>query len=309
MKEENNNNNVIIEINNTSNNKSNNISIKNKNHFENNKNNINNNVIDGNNNNIFFINDYNDCILVNLDNNKEYSTPEIENINLKKSQISSSRSKSKSKEKYKNPIKNKNYNNLLIQINDNANSANNNENDIIDDEEDEKMNDIKNFEANGKISKSYMTTEVDKDEKEQRKYKIFYKIFKNMKMPINSLEKNSLDGTIEEIISRQFLKIHNNYNERNKKRLDKAYNMFQKEKSQNNGMINFSMYNNENDYNHIRSNYNSNDKKNGIYKKKISNSTSKPKVNYSNIVNKERSDINYKLKKEKKKEKLRDFTE
>ena len=200
-----------------------------------------------------------------------------------------------------------NYYNLLIKINDNAKRDNNNENDIIDDEEDEKMNDIKNFEANGKISKSYMTTEVDKDEKEQRKYKIFYKIFKNMKMPINSLEKNSLDGTIEEIISRQFLKIHNNYNERNKKRLDKAYNMFQKEKSQNNRMTNFSMYNKENDYNLIRSNYNSNGKKNGIYKKKISNSTSKPKVNYFNIVNKEQIDNNNKIKKVKKKEKLRDF--
>ena len=67
------------------------------------------------------------------------------------------------------------------------------------------------------------------------------------------------------------------------------------------------MYNIENNNNNIRRNYNINDKKNGIYKKKISNSTNKPKVNYFNIVNKGQIDNNNKIKKEKKKEKLRDF--
>ncbi len=115
-----------------------------------------------------------------------------------------------------------------------------------EDEKDDKMNNFRNLEIKKRMFRSVKSTEEDKLEKERRKYKIYYKIMKKMKMPYFLSEKNSWDGTIDEIISRQLIKIHNNDNEINKKKIDKAYNIVQNGKSQKikNRLTHYNIYRN-----------------------------------------------------------------
>ena len=79
--------------------KMNNNSIKNINDNEsNNKNNdTNSNEFDGSSKKSFFINDYNNCILINIDNNREYNDSDIQKIEMKKSYISTSKTEVKNK--------------------------------------------------------------------------------------------------------------------------------------------------------------------------------------------------------------------
>ena len=75
-------------------------------------------------------------------------------------------------------------------------------------------------------------TEEDKIDQDKKKYKIYYKIIKNIYKSYRNLEKNSFDGSIDEIILRELIKIHNKDNDKNREKIDKAYNIFQNEKSQ-----------------------------------------------------------------------------
>ena len=68
----------------------------------------------------FFINDYNNCILLNIDNNREYNDSDFQKIEMKKSNISTRKTEIKDK----NEMKEK----LLIQINDDGNKDLQNEN-------------------------------------------------------------------------------------------------------------------------------------------------------------------------------------
>ena len=84
-----------------------------------------------------------------------------------------------------------------------------------------------------------------KDSKSSRQdknsHKINYKIIQNNK-PFPAIEKTSFDGSVDEIISNHLIKIHNNNDEINKQRIDKAYNKAQLRKSQNADNININNY-------------------------------------------------------------------
>ena len=99
------------------------------------------------------------------------------------------------------------------------------------------------------------------------KYTIIPNNNKNNNKPITAAEKTSFDGSVDEIISNQLIKIHNNNNEINKQRIDKVYNNVQLRKSQN--LNNNIHYNNfdiiENDINN-----NSNEKDSKMIKSKRS---------------------------------------
>ena len=156
-----------------------------------------------------------------------------------------------------------------------------------EDEKDEKMNIFKNFETKTKISKQAQSTEEDKLEQERKKYKIYYKIIKNMNIPYLMTDKNSLDGTIDEIISRQLIKIHNKDYEKNRRKIGKIYEIFQSEKIQNcnNRLTNYNVYSNIN-----QPDYNSDDmnKINKIKKSKSAGKIIRKKRNNSKIKNIER---------------------
>jgi hypothetical protein len=79
--------------------KINNNSIKNINDIEiNNKNNdTNSNGFDESSKKSFFINDYNNCILINIDNNREYNDSDVQKIEMKKSYISTRKTELKNK--------------------------------------------------------------------------------------------------------------------------------------------------------------------------------------------------------------------
>ena len=182
------------------------------------------------NKNSFFFNNANNVLLVNLDNNSEYDETEIKRIKLKKNYYSR-------------------YTTNIIKIN-----MDNTECDIINKKYEidnicltdkntfDKKNNLELIENNEDLINS-------KQEKEKEGREIHYKIIKNNKninnksKPFNALEKTSFEGSVDEIISKHLMKIHNNNDEINKQRIDKAYTKVQLRKSEylnNNNILNIS---------------------------------------------------------------------
>ena len=265
IRDNNESNNILIHINESSkeNNEENNITNSKKGiivpelNIVNNKinNNIHNNDNEGNSNcqeieegsfkfnkNSFFFNNSNNVIMVNIDNNTDYDETEIKKINLKKNYYTK-------------------YTTNIIKIN-----INNTDYNIINKKLEDKIicltdrNEL-NSNQNRKSKASENINNLNEEAKSQRQekdlHKIKYTIIQNNNnksnnKPFNALEKTSFDGSVDEIISNQLMKIHNNNNETNKQRIDKAYNKFQLRKSQNlknNIYNNFEKIENDSNYN------------------------------------------------------------
>ena len=172
------------------------------------------------NKNSFFFNNSNNALLVNIDNNSDYDETEIKRINLKKNYYAR-------------------YTTNIIKIN-----INNDNFDIINKK---KKNDKNNCltDKNSNIDKKSQskTTEnmINKPKVslssrlEKEGPKIEYKIIKNnnKNKPFNAMDKTSFDDSVDEIISKHLMKVHNNNNDINKQRIDKAYNNAQLRKSEN----------------------------------------------------------------------------
>ena len=178
---------------------------------------------------------------------------ENEKDNINSNEIDNNNESENNNENDKNSIPKKNsifindYNNICVNLDNNASY----------DEQDIKKvelkktfypGDLTNLQNNNQKIKNNHASEEDKLEQERNKYKII----KNMKSHRNK-EKNSLEGSTDEIISRELIRIHNLDNEKNKKKINKIYDLSQFEKPQNinNRLINFNIYSNGNqpDYN------------------------------------------------------------
>ena len=185
--------------------------------------------------NSFFFNNLNNVLLVNIDNNAEYDETEIKKIDLKKKSYYAK------------------YTTNMIKININDINY-----DIINHKKEKEENDIEGdkislTERNPKRLSNSVENKInlqdgsnsDRDKKlfnENQKHKIYYKIFKNkQKIPPSLGEKTSMDGSVDEIISNQLRKIHDNNDEKNKERINSIYNNIQIRKSQN---LNYNIYNN-----------------------------------------------------------------
>ena len=185
--------------------------------------------------NSFFFNNLNNVLLVNIDNNAEYDETEIKKIDLKKKSYYAK------------------YTTNMIKININDINY-----DIINHKKEKEENDIEGdkislTERNPKRLSNSVENKInlqdgsnsDRDKKlfnENQKHKIYYKIFKNkQKIPPSLGEKTSMDGSVDEIISNQLKKIHDNNDEKNKERINSIYNNIQIRKSQN---LNYNIYNN-----------------------------------------------------------------
>ena len=183
------------------------------------------------NKNSFFFNNANNVLLVNIDNNSEYDETEIKRINLKKNFYT----------RYTTNIIKININNTKFDIINKKIEKNNNicltEKNSVDKKmrskfsEENKSNNI--FEQKGNLTA--------RSEKEKTGYKIEYKIIhnnNNKNKVINAAEKTSFDDSVDEIINKHLVKIHNNNNEINKQRIDKAYNQLKKSQNSKNNIYN-----------------------------------------------------------------------
>ena len=180
------------------------------------------------NKNSFFFNNANNALLVNIDNNTDYDETEIRRIGLKKNYYAR-------------------YTTNVIKIN-----INNTDYNIISKKEKEKnscLTERKNLdkmhekEKQSAFDENLINSKKDSKSSRQDKnsHKINYKIIQNNK-PFPAIEKTSFDGSVDEIISNHLIKIHNNNDEINKQRIDKAYNKAQLRKSQNADNININNY-------------------------------------------------------------------
>ena len=179
------------------------------------------------NKNSFFFNNSNNVVLVNLDNNSDYDETEIKKINMKKNYYTK-------------------YTTNIIKIN-----INNTDYNIINKKKEEKekclteksdLNQDKKSKPSENILESKKGAQSSRQEKESLNIK--YKIIQNnnnKNKVIIAQEKTSFDGSVDEIISNHLMKIHNNNNEINKQRIEKAFNNVQLRKSQN---LKKSIYNN-----------------------------------------------------------------
>ena len=255
FKQNNPNNCAFIEIkdfkknnNNINKNSNNEFIIDSKNNDENDKDNNNDN--ENSKKNDFFINDYNNCVCVNIDNNTDYGESDLQELTSKQAYYSNHINNILNKK-----IKNNRIDSSKINLYNDNNQEINKKNFLnkktleikvkdSDDEGDKKI-EISELLEKRQNFKDSQITEGDKSEQERKKSKIYYKIIKKINLSHNrSLEKNSLDGSIDEIISRELIKIHNTDLEKKKNKIDKAFNLFQEEKSHR--LTNFNIYNNYN---------------------------------------------------------------
>ena len=207
------------------------------------------------NKNSFFFNNSNNVIMVNIDNNSEYDETEIKRINLKKNYYA----------KYTTNIIKININNTDYNI---INKKKEENNICLTDKNELNSNQKRKSKSSENIIDSKKGPKTLRQEKDIPKIK--YTIIPNSNKnnnnkPITAAEKTSFDGSVDEIISNQLMKIHNNNNEINKQRIDKVYNNIQLRKSQNlNNNINNNFEKIENDTN------NNNEKDSKMIKSKSS---------------------------------------
>ena len=193
--------------------------------------------------------------MVNIDNNSEYDETEIKRINLKKNYYA----------KYTTNIIKININNTDYNI---INKKKEDNNICLTDRIDLNSKQKRKSKSSEYIIDSNKGPNTSRKEKDMPKikYTIIPNNNKNNNKPITAAEKTSFDGSVDEIISNQLIKIHNNNNEINKQRIDKVYNNVQLRKSQN---LNNNIHNNfdiiENDINN-----NSNEKDSKMIKSKSS---------------------------------------
>ena len=175
------------------------------------------------NKNSFFFNNSNNVLLVNIDNNTDYDETEIKRIGKKKNFY-------------------ERYTTNIIKIN-----INNTDYNIINKKEQEKNNCLteknkidlnQEKEKQSAFDENIINSKKDSKSSRQDKnsHKIKYQIIQNNK-PFPAMEKTSFDDSVDEIISNQLIKIHNNNDEKIKQRIDKAYNKAQLKKIPNSERI------------------------------------------------------------------------